>query len=66
MAEREVANVVWHHNGHQIEVTYVEGRFDRLFGSEEVAMVLATDAGLRLTTTADDTARWAQDPLSLD
>jgi len=65
MAEREIAGVVWYQNGHQIEVTYVEGGFDRLFGSREVAMVLATDAGLRLTTTADDTARWAQDPLSL-
>jgi hypothetical protein len=63
MAEREIASVVWYQKDHQIEVTYVEGGFDRLFGSREVAMVLATDAGLRLTTTADDDdkARWAQD-----
>jgi hypothetical protein len=34
MAEREIASVVWHHNGHQIEVTYVEGASIASLGPE--------------------------------
>ena len=41
MAEREIACVVWHQEGHRIEVLYAEGKPDHLFGSELVATELA-------------------------
>ena len=58
MAEREIACVVWHQAGHRIEVIYVEGKPDHLFGSEAVASELARDTGLQLILTPDDTRRW--------
>jgi len=62
--EREIASVVWHQRGHDIEVIYVEGDVEHLVGSEAITTVLAADAGLSITPTTDSTVRWVRDPYS--
>lgn len=61
MAEREIACVVWHQESHRIKVIYVEGKPDRLLGSEAVASELAHDTGLQLILTSDDVRRWVRE-----
>jgi hypothetical protein len=63
MPERQIASVVWHQVGHHIEVIYVEGDLDHLFGPEEKAAELAANAGLGVPLpTPDGMVRWVHDP----
>lgn len=57
---REIAAVVWHRKGHDIEVIYVGSDPEHLIGSEEVATVLAADAGLQAVPTPEGIRRWVR------
>jgi len=62
MAERGINSIVWHHGRDRIDVIYVEGDTDRLWGSESVAVVLANNAGLTAVSAPEGTRRWVRDP----
>ncbi len=62
MEERAITSVVWHERGHRIEVTYLGGDSDRLWGSEAVAVVLAKNAGLSAVPAPQGSRRWVRDP----
>jgi len=62
--EREIASVVWHQRGHDMEVIYVEGDAEHLVGSEAITAGLAANAGLSIMPTTDGTVRWVRDPSS--
>ena len=55
---RQIASVIWHQQGHHIEVIYVEGEPDRIMGAEAVAADLARSAGLTLVSTRNGVFRW--------
>jgi len=60
MLKNEVASVVWHRQGHRIEVNYVEGDTDYMEGDELVVSQRAENEGLWLTLTADDMLQWVR------
>jgi hypothetical protein len=62
MTERDITSVVWHERHHRIDVIYVEGDSDRLWGSEAVAVVLAKNAGLSAVNAPVGTREWVRDP----
>jgi hypothetical protein len=62
MTGREIVSLVWHRSGLQIEVGYAEGDPEHWIGSDVVAAVLASDAGLHLMPSSDDAVRWVRDP----
>jgi hypothetical protein len=62
MADRDIASIVWHEQGHRIDVKYFEGDAEHFSGSRDVAAVLAREEGLGLVPTPEDTVRWARDP----
>ena len=53
---------MWHQRGYDIEVIYVDANAEHLFGSEEVAVVLARDCGLKSVPTPGGTRRWVRIP----
>jgi hypothetical protein len=61
---KEIACVIWHQQGHNIEVIYVAAESEHLFGSLEVAALLARDAGLESVSAPVGTRRWVRDPHS--
>jgi len=61
MAQREIATIVWHIQGHYIDVVYTSSEPERLIGSQDKAADLAQEAGLRLVPTTDGTVRWIRD-----
>jgi hypothetical protein len=56
----EIAAIVWHRTGHEIEVIYVGSRPEHLVGSEEVATVLAADTGLEPVPAPEGIRRWVR------
>jgi hypothetical protein len=62
MAEREIASIVWHRDGHHIDVIYVEGEPEHLVGTEMAATEMALTSQLHLVPTTDGTVRWVRDP----
>jgi len=60
MVGRQVASIIWHEPGDQIEVVFEEGDSDHLFGSEEVATALAVGAGLEPALAPVDVRRWVR------
>jgi hypothetical protein len=61
---REIACVIWHQQGHYIEVIYAAAESEHLFGSLKVAALIARDAGLGSVPAPVDTRRWVRDPHS--
>jgi len=61
MAERNIKSIVWHEGRDRIDVIYVEGDTDRLWGSESVAVVLAKNAGLTAVPAPEGARRWARE-----
>jgi hypothetical protein len=62
MAEREIVSLVWHRRNLKIEMRYGDGDPDHWIGSDVVAAVLASDAGLRRMPGSEDALRWAKAP----
>jgi len=60
MLKGDIASVVWHRQGHRIEVNYVEGKTDNMEGDELVVSDMADNEGLWLTLTSDDTRKWVR------
>ena len=60
--QREIVSVVWKELGNRIEVTYAEGKSDRVRAGPAVAADIARDAGLTVVPTRDGMARWVKDP----
>ena len=58
MAGRELVDIVWHPQGHVIDLIYVHGPPEHMIGSEALTATLAEDAGLDAVPTPDDTRRW--------
>jgi len=56
----EITSVMWHQQGHRIEVNYVEGDTDYMEGDELVVSNMADNEGLWLTLTSDDTRKWVR------
>jgi hypothetical protein len=62
MAERDIASIVWHQEGDQVDLHYLEGEPDRLVGAETVVAELAASVGLTLVPSPPGTIRWVRDP----
>ena len=62
MAERDIASIVWHKKGDQVDLHYVEGEPDRLVGAESVVAELADGVGLTLVPSPPGTIRWVRIP----
>jgi hypothetical protein len=62
MPVREIASIVWYEQGDHIEVIYVDTNAQHLFGSEEIAIVLARDSGLNSVPTPSGTRQWVRIP----
>ena len=62
MPAGEIASIVWYQRGYDIEVIYVDANAEHLFGSEEVAVVLARDCGLKSVPAPGGTRRWVRIP----
>jgi hypothetical protein len=60
MLKSEIASVVWHEQGHRIEVIYVEGDPDYMQGDELVISQMAENEGLSLVATSPDIRRWVR------
>jgi hypothetical protein len=45
----------------RVDIFYVDGEPDRLFGSHDVASQLAEEAGLTLAPLSDGSVRWVRD-----
>jgi len=60
MAGYELVSIVWHQQGHRIDLNYLHGEPDHLIGSEAITTLLAEDAGLDPVPTPDDTRRWVR------
>ncbi len=60
MTKSEIASVVWHPQGHRIELNYVAGDPEYLEGEECVISGLAESEGLLLVPSRDDTRRWVR------
>ena len=60
MAGYQLVSIVWHQQGHRIDLNYVHGEPDHMIGSEAITAMLAKDAGLDAVPTPDDTRRWVQ------
>jgi hypothetical protein len=58
MRKGETASVVWHRQGHRIEVHYVEGDPDYLERDELVIGHMTENEGMWLVPTSDGTRRW--------
>jgi hypothetical protein len=58
MAGYELVSIVWHQQGHVIDLNYVHGEPEHMIGSEAITAMLAKDAGLDAVPTPDDTSRW--------
>ncbi len=58
MPVREIACVVWDRRNHYIEVIYVGRDPEHFSGSEDVAIALALDAGLKSVPTPEGIRRW--------
>jgi len=61
---REIVCVIWSEIGHAIEVIYLDAEPDHLFGSLDVAALLARDAGLEYVSAPAGTRRWLRNPHS--
>ena len=61
---REIVCVIWSEIGHAIEVIYLDAEPDQLFGSLDVAALLARDAGLEDVPAPAGTRRWLRNPHS--
>jgi len=59
---REIVCVIWSEIGHAIEVIYLDAEPDHLFGSLDVAALLARDAGLEYVPAPAGTRRWLRNP----
>ena len=62
MSEREIASIVWHERGEQVDLIYVEGESDRLVGSRAVVTELALSAGLTTVPAPTGMIRWVRSP----
>ena len=62
MREREIASIVWHQVGHNIEVIYVEGEPDHITGAQIVAEQLAESVGLAMVSAPPGIVRWVRNP----
>ena len=62
MAEREIASIVWHKKGYEVDLHYLEGEPDRLVGAETVVAELADSVGLTIVPSPPGTIRWVRDP----
>ena len=62
MRDRDITSLIWHERRNRIDVFYVEGDSERMWGSEAVAVVLAKNAGLTPVTAPDGTRRWVRRP----
>ncbi len=60
MAGYELVSIVWHQQGHRIDLNYVRGAPEHMIGSEAITALLAQDAGLDAVPTPDDTRRWVR------
>ena len=60
MVKGEISSVVWHREGHRIEVNYVEGDSDYLEGDEKVVSHMAENEGMWLVPTPEGTLRWVR------
>ena len=58
MPVREITSVVWDRRNQDIEVIYVGRDPERFLGSEDVAIALAIDAGLKSVPTPEGIRRW--------
>ncbi|MDR3648740.1 MAG: hypothetical protein P4L20_06580 [Acidimicrobiales bacterium] len=58
MPVREIASLVWDRRNDDIEVIYVGRDPEHFFGSEDVAIALALNAGLVAVPTPDGIRRW--------
>jgi hypothetical protein len=62
MAERDIDSIVWHQEGDQVDLHYLEGEPDRLVGAETVVAELADSVGLTIVPSPPGTIRWVRDP----
>jgi hypothetical protein len=62
MPEREIASIVWHERGEQVDLIYVEGEADRLVGSRAVVTELALSVGLTTVPAPTGMIRWVRSP----
>jgi len=60
MAGHELVSIVWHQQGHVIDLVYLHGQPEHMIASEAVTAMFAEDAGLDAVPTPDDTRRWVQ------
>ena len=60
MPEREIASIVWHERGEQVDLIYVEGEPDRLVGSRAVVTELALSVGLTTVPAPAGMIRWVR------
>jgi len=58
MAGYGLVSIVWHQQGHRIDLNYVHGEPEHMMGSEAITTMLAKDAGLDVVPPPDDTRRW--------
>ena len=62
MPEREIAGIVWHERGEQVDLIYVDGEPDRLVGSRTVVTELALSVGLTTVPAPPGMIRWVKSP----
>jgi hypothetical protein len=60
VAEREIVSIIWHQQGDQVDLVYLEGESDRLVGAQDVVAELARSAGLVSVPSASGTIRWVR------
>lgn len=60
MTEREIISIIWHQQGDQVDLVYLEGESDRLVGAQQVVAELAQSVGLVSVPSASGTIRWVR------
>jgi hypothetical protein len=60
MLKGEISSVVWHREGHRIELNYFEGDPDYLEGDELVISQMAENEGMWSVPTSGESRRWVR------
>ena len=60
MLKGEISSVVWHREGHRIEVHYLDGDPDYLEGDELIVSRMAENEGMWLVPTPEGVLRWVR------
>ena len=56
--EPDIDAILWHSQGHYIDVIYESGNADRLMATHDVAHAFAREVDLPFQSRTEDTVRW--------